>query len=258
MADYDSSLPIRSEADGTDERVQVKIVDSSNPDTQQSTVDTDGNLHVQVMGDRCDDNAEVALLLSEQGRPNGRGDYEVDDNSCPDTSGLIAHNRSATHDDTQLAMRPTAVAGADNSHNLDVALHDEAGQPYSSSNPLPVTLEASEGAEVCDYDTASSIAKDATSNHDYTVTAATTFTQLKIWASASGKMKVEVQMETAAASGVFNTIMVGFNSTANPNIDMSYGLNRCQQVAGAIIRIIRTNLDNQAQDLYSTINGVEV
>ena len=29
MADYDSGLPVRSEADGTDERVQVKIVDKA-------------------------------------------------------------------------------------------------------------------------------------------------------------------------------------------------------------------------------------
>ena len=48
MADYDSGLPIRSEADGTDERVQVKIVDKTNPDTQQATVDTDDNLKVGV------------------------------------------------------------------------------------------------------------------------------------------------------------------------------------------------------------------
>ena len=34
MADYDSSLPIRSEAD-PDERVQVKNVDFNNPDQGQ-------------------------------------------------------------------------------------------------------------------------------------------------------------------------------------------------------------------------------
>lgn len=257
MADQATSLPVRTEADGTDERLHAKLVDGVTP-SQIATVDTDLNLKVAPYGDRCDTAADIALLLSEQGRPNGRGDYEADDNSCPATAGLIAHNRSATHDDTQLALRPTAVSGASDSISLDVSLHDEAGAVYSESNPLPVSLEASSGAEVCDYDTAAAIAKDATDNHDYTVTALKTLTHLKIWSSASGKLKVEVQLETAAASGVFNAIMVGFNSTANPNIDMSYGLDRCEQVAGAIVRIIRTNLDNQAQDLYSTITGVEI
>ena len=78
MADYDSGLPIRSEADGTDERVHVKIVDGATP-SQMATVDTDLNVKVGVYGDRADDGADVALLLSEEGRANGRGDYEFDE-----------------------------------------------------------------------------------------------------------------------------------------------------------------------------------
>ncbi len=256
MADQATSLPIRSEADGTDERVQTKIVDSSNPDTQQMEVDTDNNAHVEVHGNRADDAADVALLLSEEGRANGRGDYEVDDNSEPNTSGLIAHTRSATHDDTQLLQRPTAVPGESDSICLDISLHDQSGNAYDENNPLFVVAGDDPATEVLDYDTAAAIAKNASDNHDYTVTAATTFKGTRIWATASGKMKIEIQLETAAASGVFNTVYVGFNSTANPNIDIQ--LDKIpQQVAGAIVRIIRTNLDNQAQDLYSTIAGLE-
>lgn len=258
MADYDSGLPIRSEADGADERVQVKIVDKTNPDTQQATVDTDSNVKVGVYGDRADNGADVALQLSEEGKANGRGDYEVDDNSEPNSTGLVAGIRSANNLATDQTEFLTSIEDSGGTvRALDISLHDEAGEAYSGSNPLPVTFEASEGTEVCDYDTAAAVAKDATDNHDYTVSGGVSFTGSRIWASASGKMKIEVQLETAAASGVFNTFAVAFNSTSNPNIDLPLDKICGGQVTGAIVRIIRTNLDNQPQDLYSTIVGIE-
>ena len=51
--------------------------------------------------------------------------------------------------------------------------------------------------------------------------------------------------------------MVKFNSTSNPNCEIK--LKKPKAIAsGSIIRVVKTNLDNQAQDLYSVINGVEV
>lgn len=256
MADYDSSLPVRTEGD-PDEKIVSKIADGTTP-SQQAEVDTDGNLHVEVHGNRADDAADVVLNLSEEGKPNGRGDYEVDDNSEPASVGLVAGARSANNNRTDQTEHLTSVEdGGGTVRALDISLHDEAGEPYSGSNPLPVTLEASEGTEKCDYNTAASVASDATSNHDYTVGGGVSFVGHRIWASASGKMKIEVQLETAAASGVFNTFAVAFNSTANPNIDLPLDKICGAQVTGAIVRVIRTNLDNQPQDLYSTIVGIE-
>ncbi len=258
MSDYNSQLPVRSKQDA-DERVQIKIVDEANPDTQQATVDTDKNVKVGVYGDRTDDQADIALALSEEGKSVVRGDYEADDSSEPSSVGLIVSSKQASPDQTHQLVRPTGLQGTtDNTiHAMHVALTDEAANPYSGSNPMPVTLEASEGTEVEEFDEAVDIAKDATDDHDYTVTALKTFSGSKIWASASGKMKIEVQLETAAASGIFNTKYVGFNSTANPNICISLEKIGLEQVAGAIVKIIRTNLDNQTQSLYSTIVGVE-
>jgi hypothetical protein len=258
MSDQATSLPVRSEADGADERLQTKIVDATNPATQQMEVDTDSNAHVEVHGNRADDAADVALELSEQGKPNGRGDYEADDNSEPNSAGLVAGIRSANNLATDQTEHLTSIEdGGGTVRALDISLHDENGEAYSGTNPLAVTLEASEGSEICDYDTAAAVVKDATDNHDYTVSGAVSFVGQRIWASASGKMKIEVQLETAAASGIFNTFAVAFNSTSNPNIDMPLDKICGAQVTGAIIRIIRTNLDNQAQDLYSTIMGIE-
>ena len=47
MADVDSQLPVRSVQD-VDERLQTKIVDATNPGSQQMEVDTDSDAHVKA------------------------------------------------------------------------------------------------------------------------------------------------------------------------------------------------------------------
>lgn len=256
MADYNSSLPVRSEADGTDERLQTKIVDATSPDTQQMEVDSDNNAHVEVHGNNPAGGDEV-LRMSELGHASIDGLYDGTNNTDPSNIALIGHARDATPGDTQATERLTSVEdSAGEVRALDISLHDEAGEAYSATNPLPVTLEESEGTEIVDYQTSSSVAAAASVDHDYTVTGGATLLTDSIWVSASSKVKAEVQLETAAASGVFNTIYVAFSSTANPNIEIP--ANKIpKQVAGAIVRITITNRDNQAQDVYSTLTGIE-
>jgi hypothetical protein len=68
-----------------------------------------------------------------------------------------------------------------------------------------------------------------------------------MWASASGKIKAVLQNNGS-------TIMVGFNSTANPNIDMTI-VAPPTIAAGNTASVIITNLDLVAFDVYATIEG---
>jgi hypothetical protein len=111
------------------------------------------------------------------------------------------------------------------------------------------------GTPVCDYKDDAALAANASANHDYTTASAMKLTG--VLASASGKCKIEVKVETAAASGVFNTKFVAFNSTANPNIQV-FPTGDIMVPSGAKVRVVKTNKDNQAQDVYSTIEGSEV
>lgn len=140
---------------------------------------------------------------------------------------------------------------------LKIALQDSAGNALSYSNPLPVTMTDPTGAEVHSYNTTAAVAAGASSTHDYTVTAAKTMYLNQIVASGSGKMKIEMQVETGVASGVFVTRAVMMNSTAQPNMTMDLK-NPIVVAAGVRVRVIRSNRDNSAQDLYSTISGYEV
>jgi hypothetical protein len=258
MADYNSGLPIRTQADGTDERVHVKVVDYTSPGGagQQLAVTADGEAKVQVQGDNPGGGVEI-LRLSELGAPNGDGFYHATNNSKPDSSGVIGHTRAATPADTDQVKRVTAKTGTVDTdvHALDISLHDEDGNKYSESNPLPVFQVEGEGTEVWDYNTSSAVAAAASVNHDY-APSGVDLKVSKIYISGSGKLKVEVQVETAVASGVYNTYFVGFNSTANPNIE--YDIKPALFVLdGVNIRVKITNRDNQAQDLYSTVVGYE-
>lgn len=134
--------------------------------------------------------------------------------------------------------------------NLDIG-----GTAVSPTNPIPVYLQDG-GTSINNYNTAAAVAAGATSNHDYTVTAAKTLHLNQFHAAASGKLKIECQIETGVATGVFNSIFVGFNSTSNPNIDIPI-FAEIDVAAGVRVRIIRTNNDLVAQDVYSTTSGHE-
>lgn len=155
---------------------------------------------------------------------------------------------------TDLDIRDLSAA----QDSVKAQLADGSGNYYSASNPLSVAMSVNNaGTEVNNYNTAAAVASGATSNHDYTVTGGTTLLLTQIEAAGSGKMKIAVQIETASGSGVFNTNFVQFNSTSSPNMTIQLK-SPISVVAGARVRIIRTNRDNQAQDLFSTICGQEV
>lgn len=257
MADYNSGLPIRSQADGSDERVHVKVVDGTNPAVNQMQVDSDKAAKTLATGHNPA-GANVTLRLSELGAQTPDGVYNASNNSKPGNVGLVSSSRSATPGDTTQTQRLTSINGTSGTVNaLDISLHDASGNAYTNSNPLPVSLEESAGNEVNDYATSASLAAGSSANHDYTITAGKTFKLKKVWSSASGKIKVVVQVSPDGAT--FNTKFVGFNSTSNPNVDiaMNSNLSVSDSGTGSKIRVTITNNDNQPMDVYSTISGFE-
>lgn len=153
-----------------------------------------------------------------------------------------------------VALSPNSPlpTGTNNIGNVGVLV---GGAANSFTNPLFVTSLDTLGTPVDAYNTSAAVASAATATYNYTVTAAKTFLGEQLWVSGSGKLKVELQFETAAASGTFVTYWVGFNSTSDTNILIPMTKS---QVASAKIRTIITNLDKQAQDVYTTLSGNEV
>jgi hypothetical protein len=132
-----------------------------------------------------------------------------------------------------------------------------AGSAVSGTNPVPVSISSTVPGTAIQHYTTATVAAAGTSNHVYTVTALKTLNLQRIWGSASGKLKIEVQVETGVATGIYNTKFVGFNSTATPNIDITI-VSPLQVAAGVRVQIIRSNLDKASEDVYTTLEGTEV
>lgn len=252
--DFNTSLPVRSEADGTDARVQVKIVDRLNPDTKQMDVDSDHNAHVEMHGNAPDGTTDKVMRLSEEGAPNGDGVYDGTNNSTPASAGITAQVRNATASPSRQTMQPTAVRGstASTQVSLDVALHDEAGEAYSSSNPMPVAIVNEEtGTAIHDYwESPAVLAPGASVTRTYTV--ATSILSLKrILASASGRIKVEI---LTGPSGLPVQKYTLFNSSSNPNVEHECPKNFLVAVSD-VVQVKFTNMDKQSFTVYTTIEG---
>lgn len=128
----------------------------------------------------------------------------------------------------------------------------------AETNPIFVQVVSGvvSGIEVVDFDTAAAVAKDATSNHDITVTGASTMKVQCIIVSASSAAKWEVQSGPLAS---LVTEAVNFTSASNQNSVFDFkGLLEVPDTGTGTVRIIRTNRDNQAQDVYSTLIATEV
>ncbi len=138
-----------------------------------------------------------------------------------------------------------------------VSVQDSAGAAITITNPLPVIVSQNlPGTNVNKYNTTVNVASLGSTNHDYTITALKTFTGKKFWASGSGKIRMDVQ--TSPDGAAFTTFWTGFNSTATPNISVDLDLlSITDSGTGSKIRIIITNDDKQAFDVFTTISGVE-
>ncbi len=114
----------------------------------------------------------------------------------------------------------------------------------NTDGSINVVVDDTPGTQVNVYNTAT-VAGGASNTHTYTSTGNFYLTQIE--ASGSGKMKIEVQVNGT-------TIFVQFNSTATPN--MTIALREPPLVTtGQTVTVIRTNRENQSQDVYSTISG---
>jgi hypothetical protein len=168
----------------------------------------------------------------------------------------------ATTDSQRLAINASGEAQVDvaahaltNANAVPISADNAAN---SETNPIYVktTNTVISGSEVHDYDTAAAVASDATDNHDYTV-AGTTFLLKSVIVSGSGNIKFEIQ--TGPVAGL-STVAVGFltgrqGDTKQVNFDPAVEV---PATSTGTVRIIRTNRQGAATDLYSTIIGNDV
>jgi len=158
-------------------------------------------------------------------------------------------------DSSGLGQVDVAAHALTNSNAVPVSADNSAN---AETNPIFVQVVSGvlSGIEVVDFDTTASVAEDATDNHDYTVTAASTLKVQCCFGSASGAQKIVISSGPVAGLVTQATL---FTSMSNPNWVADFkGLLEVPDTSTGTLRIARTNRDEDSMDVYSTILGTEV
>lgn len=138
---------------------------------------------------------------------------------------------------------------------LQVAISDGTDQMgVNADGSINVVVSGSAGTPVADYDTAASVAKDATDNHDYTVVGSV-FNLERVSFGGSGRMKVEIQAGPLAS---LVTKAVRFTKRDTSDDQVFSPAFPVLVASTGTVRVIRTQRSVGSLDVYSTIMGLDV
>lgn len=191
---------------------------------------------VQATHDNLNLNANIQVGNADVANGNPVPVSDAGGSITVDASDLDVRNLNLTDDAVKVSANATA---------------------NSATNPIYVQTVSTGilGNEIHNYDTSSDVAADTADNHDYTV-AGTTFLLKSVIFAASGGLKVEVQTGPVASLATKAVAFIskegGFGQLFfDPPIEVPV-------TSTGTIRVIRTNRQGQAQDVYSTIIGNDV
>ena len=157
---------------------------------------------------------------------------------------------SLTVDATDLDIRPLTLA----EDAVKISANTSAN---AVDNPIfvQVVSDVITSTEVHSYDTSAAVAADAADNHDYTVVG-TTFLLKSVIAAFSGGGKIEVQTGPVAS---LVTRAVAFVPKEGGHVQLNFDPPiEVPVTSTGTVRVIRTNRQGQAQDVYSTIIGNDI
>lgn len=220
MADFDSSLPIRTETDGD---AVIKIVD-----TGGSNIAAVNASNEQLVKD-----TDVATALA--------GDITIADGGNSITVDAIDLDiRDITHVSDSIKVGDgTDFLGVNTDGSINVVVQD-AGVSATEEHVFGTTVAGVPGTE--------------NTVVDITVTAAKTFLIRSVQAAASGKFKAELKTGVAASEV---TKAVWFGSTAKGNEPLIFPA-AIEVAATEKILLLITNEDKANADVYGFVNGNEV
>lgn len=229
MADFASSLPIRTESAGD---VIIQVCDSTIP-SQRLLVNADGSINVNSSISATDLDIRDLAFATDKVDASGS------------TVELGATTLAALENITVVA---TDLDVRDISHSQDSIKIGDGTELLAINSDGSINVKISDkspGSEINDYNSNNSLAAGATGVHTYTSVGNFYLTQLE--SSGSGKMKITVNINGSPK-------FVQFNSNANPNMSVMLS-NPILVTTGQTVTIDRKNRENQPQDVFSTIIG---
>lgn len=239
-----------------DRKLLIRVVGST--DANRMEIDASGRPTVNVNGtvpvSATDLDIRDLTHVSDSVKIGDGTDFLAIDGSgnigVTDAGGSLTVDGTVTVTATDLDIRDLTLA----QDSVKISANTSAN---SATNPIYVKEVESilSSTEVHNYDTQSALAADSTDNHDYTVTG-TTFLLKSIIFSCSGAGKVELQTGPVAS---LVTRAVAFVPTRGGHAQLEFNPPiEVPATSTGTVRLIRTNRENQAQDVYSTIIGNDI
>lgn len=236
MADQNTSQPVRTETNGD---IVAQLVDGTVL-SQKLKIDAAGQPTV---------NQGVAAVASGAW-PTTLTDGTNTTAVKPASTAAIATDPSAV-----VAMSPNSPLPA-GTNLLGGATVYVGASAASVANPVPVSIvdSVAGSTQVMDYLDSAALAANASATHTYTVPVGHTLYLQQIMVTGSGKIKALIQW---GPTGTETTKLVLFNSTATPNAKAVFQAPVSIATGGDVLITI-TNLDKQAADVYSTLEGYTI
>jgi len=257
------------------DRKQLMVITDGSTDANRLGIDASGYITSNINGtvtidanssDVTVDNAGGASAVNIQDGGNSitidgtltgiTNDVNIADGgnviSVDDAGGSITVDGSVTVSATDLDIRDLS----DSTDSVSIGDGtDTLGINTDGSINVNIVSAVITG-EVHDFDQGSAIASDGTSNHDY-ATANTTFLLKSVIVSGSGNVKFEVQTGPVASLA---TVAVGFLNGRQGDTKQIFFDPPVEVPATSTgtTRVIRTNRQGAATDVYSTIIGTDI
>jgi len=260
MADYDASLPVRTETDGD---IGARIVDS----TFANIWDIDSNGVGQV---NLNDGTN-ALVIGASGEltVTQASGSEIQITDGTDTMLVNTDGSILIGDGTELLLintdgsvssqitdgTETMLVNTDGSITSQISDGTDTLAVNTDGSINVNIVDAVAGAEVHQYGTQVAAVKDTTYDIvDYIVTAGKTLQIKAVQVASAGKFKARLLTGTDGGETVK---AVFFGSTAYGAVEITFP-QPIEVIAADSVLLEVTNLDNQATDVYGFVNGNEI
>lgn len=236
MADFDAQLPVRAIAT----QFTTEVADSAG--TTINPAKEDGNLaSIKTNSDTLAGGVIGGIYQENLAQVGGSAVSLGQALMAASIPVVIASNQTAVAENlTQVGGSSITLGQKTMANSLPITI-------ASDQSPLLVVLDGDAVDELPQYNTAASLAANASSTQTYSP--GSTVNLDGVDASASGQMKVEIQWGTTGAE---TTKAVFF--TSKGNLQLMWRLPNSVTITNTMsVKVIRTNTDNQAMDVYSTI-----